>query len=659
MKKRLVAGTAMAGLVAGVFTYQTVFKKDTYEIEHENILAQVKAVPLQNAEESITSASRADSFSGAILSPELPDFDAVDDMPMAEKETDSAAYSLPNFGAAKKQKIAADAIAPIVSSPPVGNYNKAERKRLAIAPGLPHQPYPGEGRVQAEQPNGDKFSQTELNSIKQVAKEPVSTVSVDVDTASYSYVRRTINSGQNINKNSVRIEELINYFDYDYPYPQNSTTPFKPSMSVFPTPWNENTKLLHIGIKGYDIQPEQKPRSNLVFLIDVSGSMSDKDKLPLLKNAFRLLVENLDPDDTVSVVTYAGYSGTALHPTKASNKARILSVIDSLGSGGSTAGAQGIRQAYALAESNFDKEGVNRIILATDGDFNVGMTNHEQLKKLVEEKRKNGVFLSILGFGRGNYNDQLMQVLAQNGNGNAAYIDNLNEARKVLVQEASSTLFPIAKDVKIQIEFNPNLVSEYRLIGYETRMLKREDFNNDKVDAGDIGSGHTVTAIYEITPAGSKAKMVDDLRYQKEKVVDNKVTTTGNNTEYAFLKMRYKLPKEDKSKLIEIPVNTSLEYNHINQTSTEVRFATAVAAFGQKIRKESFVNSMPYDNIIKLAQGSTSNDKFGYRSEFINLVRLAKSLHSGSNIDCHSTDRNHPEYWSKSRDCYLQKRNSR
>lgn len=472
-----------------------------------------------------------------------------------------------------------------------------------------------------EYKGNDKFESTTPNPVKKVLDEPVSTFSVDVDTASYAVMRRALNSGNLPHKDSVRVEELINYFDYDYALPESAEQPFKPTVSVYPTPWNEHTKLLHIGIKGHDIVPTEKPKSNMVFLLDVSGSMNSADKLPLLKNAFRMMVDNMQPDDLVSIVTYAGHAGTALEPTPVRDKAEIFAALDRLKSGGGTAGAQGIQQAYALAEQNFDQDGVNRVILATDGDFNIGITNHEELKTFIEKKRESGIFLSVIGFGQGNYNDHLMQILAQNGNGNASYIDTLSEARKVLVDEASSTLFPIAKDVKIQIEFNPEMVSEYRLIGYETRMLKREDFNNDTIDAGDIGSGHTVTALYEITPVGSKAQLVDDLRYQKaERVAE---PTTGSD-EYAFLKLRYKLPDENESKLIELPIDHRFEQGDILETSEDIRFAAGVAAFGQILKNSQYVD-FSYDDVIALAQGARGQDEFGYRIEFINLVRLAKS----------------------------------
>ncbi len=479
-----------------------------------------------------------------------------------------------------------------------------------------------DGRVTFSQDqNRDKFETTEINPVKQVATDPVSTFSIDVDSASYSFIRRALNEGRLPPKDAVRVEEMINYFPYDYPRPATSEVPFQPTVTVVPAPWNSSHELVHIGIKGYDLTTADRPRANLVFLIDVSGSMASTDKLPLLKNAFRMLVDELQPDDTVGIVTYASGSGIALEPTRIADKSKILAAIDALGAGGSTAGAQGLSDAYRLAEAHFDKEGVNRIILATDGDFNVGVTGKDDLKGFIERKREAGIFLSVLGFGRGNYNDALMQALAQNGNGTAAYVDTLNEARKVLVDEASSTLFTIAKDVKIQVEFNPSQVSEYRLIGYETRALKREDFNNDKVDAGDIGSGHTVTAIYEITPKGVP-KQVDDLRYQKPEAAPQ---PAGQGDELAFLKLRYKLPKEDASKLITVPITAAMEKPGIAEAPEDVRFSVAVAAFGQLLRGAPYLQRYNYDDVLALSQTARGPDTFGYRAEFLNLVRLAKS----------------------------------
>jgi Ca-activated chloride channel family protein len=470
----------------------------------------------------------------------------------------------------------------------------------------------------------DRFEAATPNPVKKTSEEPVSTFSIDVDTASYAFVRRALNNGTLPQKNAVRIEELINYFDYDYPLPEDRSIPFKPTVAVFPTPWNPDTKLLHIGIKGFDIVAQKRPKSNLVFLIDVSGSMEDRDKLPLLKNAFRMLVETLDPEDSVAMVVYAGAAGTVLEPVKAKEKGKILAALERLSAGGSTAGGEGIRQAYALAEANFDPDGVNRVILATDGDFNVGIRDPEELKGFVERKRKTGIFLTVLGFGQGNYNDALMQKLAQNGNGVAAYIDSLNEARKVLVDEAHANLFTIAKDVKIQIEFNPAKITEYRLIGYETRLLRREDFNNDLVDAGDVGAGHSVTALYEITPTGSTAKLIDDLRYGKPETA-GKENVEEKSGEYAFLKIRYKLPESKDSVLLTRAVDKKSEYQSLASAPDEIRFASAVAAFGQLLRGDSHVKDFTYNDVIKIAESVRGKDRFGYRSEFMNLVRLAKT----------------------------------
>ena len=433
---------------------------------------------------------------------------------------------------------------------------------------------------QAEE-NRDRFEEFKTNPVRSAATDPVSTFSIDVDTASYSFVRRSLKEGLLPQADTVRVEEMVNYFPYDWKGPDAASTPFNSTVSVMPTPWNEHTKLMHVAIKGYDVTPTEQPKANLVFLLDVSGSMNEPDKLPLLQSAFRLLVSKLNPEDTVSIVTYAGEAGTVLEPTKVSERAKILSAIDHLTPGGSTAGEAGISEAYKLAEQSFVKGGVNRVMLATDGDFNVGQTDDDDLKRIIEEKRKSGVFLSVFGFGRGNLNDQMMQTIAQNGNGTAAYIDTLAEAEKVLVQDASSTLFPIAKDVKIQVEFNPAAVSEYRLIGYETRALNREDFNNDRVDAGEIGSGHSVTAIYEITPKGSPPRSIDDLRYGEASTENGGV---ANADEYAFVKIRYKLPAEDVSKLIETPVTKANEVSSFDAAGADQRFSVAVAAFGQKLR---------------------------------------------------------------------------
>ncbi|PPD41351.1 MAG: hypothetical protein CTY15_13720 [Methylocystis sp.] len=472
----------------------------------------------------------------------------------------------------------------------------------------------------AEKEFRDQFDSKDVNPVKQVAQEPVSTFSIDVDTASYAFARRMINAGQLPPKDSVRVEEFINYFPYNYPQPESAEVPFKPTITVAPSPWNAHNRLVHVAVQGYALQSAQRPRANLVFLVDVSGSMSPEDRLPLVKNALRMLVDELKPEDTVALVTYASGSGVSLEPTKISDKGKIIAAIDVLGAGGSTAGAEGIQDAYRLAETHFDKGGVNRVILATDGDFNVGVTDQGELKGLIERKRDKGIFLSILGVGQGNHNDALMQTLAQNGNGTAAYVDTLNEARKVLVEEASSTLFPIARDVKIQVEWNPARVSEYRLIGYETRALRREDFNNDKVDAGDVGSSHRVTAIYEITPAGEK-KLVDDLRYGRKAAEP----AASGDSELGFFKLRYKLPKEDESKLISAPIGDAQAVEKLAAAPEDVRFSIAVAAFGQLLKGAPYRGKYGYDDVIALAKGAKGDDPLGYRAEFLNLARLAKT----------------------------------
>lgn len=472
----------------------------------------------------------------------------------------------------------------------------------------------------------DRYANADINPVRSALTDPVSTFSIDVDTASYAYVRRFLMQGNLPDPQSVRVEEMVNYFPYDWPRPPSADTPFQTTVTVTPTPWNAGTRLMNVAIKGYDVQPAVAPPANLVFLIDVSGSMNAPDKLPLLKSAFRLLVGKLRPQDKVSIVTYAGAAGTVLEPTSASEREKILNAIDTLEPGGSTAGAEGIEAAYRLAREAFVKDGVNRVMLATDGDFNVGASRNDDLKRLIEDRRRDGIYLSVLGFGQGNLNDGLMQTLAQNGNGTAAYIDTLAEAQKALVDEVGSTLFPIAKDVKIQVEFNPEKIAEYRLIGYETRGLKREDFNNDRVDAGDIGSGHSVTAIYEVTPKGSAAVLNDPLRYGSEQKPAAPSGATQPSDELAFVKVRYKQPDADASRLITTPVTEANAVGDIAAAPTDVRFATAVAAFGQKLRGTQALETYTYGSILDLARSARGNDTFGYRAGFETLVGLAQSL---------------------------------
>ncbi len=476
-------------------------------------------------------------------------------------------------------------------------------------------------RAPSEPLDRENYAHFDDNPLKRVSEHPVSTFSIDVDSGAYSNARRMLNAGRLPVQDAVRIEEFINYFAYDYPAPADRSRPFNIITEIGPNPWNADTQLLHVGLKGFEVPKSQIPASNLVFLIDVSGSMQSADKIGLLKSSMKMLTHQLRPQDRISIVVYAGATGVVLEPVSGSEKGRIIAALDALTAGGRTNGAAGIRLAYAMAEQAFVEGGINGVLLATDGDFNVGTTNFEALKDLVEEKRKSGVSLTTLGFGTGNYNDHLMEQLADAGNGNYAYIDTLNEARKVLVEQMSATLQTIAKDVKIQIEFNPDVVAEYRLIGYENRILAREDFNNDKVDAGEIGAGHTVTAIYEIALADSKGQRVDSLRYQNVQGRDNK-----QMNELAFLRLRYKAPDGDVSKLIERPVRKAELKRQLSDTSDNFRFSAAVAGFGQLLRGGKYMEHFDYDDLRTLANGAKGGDRFGYRGEFVTLLDLAQSL---------------------------------
>lgn len=498
------------------------------------------------------------------------------------------------------------------------NYSVAPKAMMIQAATVESMTAQGYDRVQQ---NDDKFAHFDVNPVKTVASDPVSTFSIDVDTASYSFARRMLNEGVLPEKDAIRVEEMVNYFDYAWPVPDSRKEPFEPTIVVTDSPWGAGKKLIDIGIKGYEMNRDQAPDVNLVLLLDVSGSMNSPDKLPLAVKSMELLLESLKPTDTVGIVVYAGAAGTVLEPTPVGQKQKIVEALRSLQPGGSTAGAAGIERAYQLAEAHFRKGGVNRILLATDGDFNVGTSGTEQLKGLVERKRENGVFLSVLGFGEGNYRDELAQALAQNGNGVAAYIDTLSEAQKVLVQESNAALFTIAKDVKLQVEFNPATVAEYRLVGYESRALRREDFNNDAIDAGDVGSGHTVTAIYEITPVGSAAVMVDENRYAEN---DRPAPKRGSRDEYGFLEIRYKLPNETQSRLLTKPI--AVRSARLSEpVRRDVQFSTAVAGFAQLLRGGTYTGALTYDDIIRQAQGAKGDDRYGYREEFVQLVRKAQS----------------------------------
>ncbi len=478
--------------------------------------------------------------------------------------------------------------------------------------GIHHQP----GVVERE-----NYAHFEDNGVKLVSQSPVSTFSIDVDTGSYSNVRRILKEGRLPPADAVRVEEMINYFSYGDPVPEQSDIPFRMTTEMGPAPWNNRTRLLRIGIKAWQPATKELPPANLVFLVDVSGSMSSPDKLGLLKKSLRLLLAKLDHEDRVSLVVYAGASGVVLEPTGGDQRTKIEQALNRLSAGGSTNGGAGIELAYAKAREAFIPAGINRVLLATDGDFNVGTVNHQALIDLIERQREGGIGLTTLGFGRGNYNDRLMEQLADHGNGNYAYIDSLMEARKVLVEEMGSTLNTVAKDVKIQLEFNPAVVSEYRLIGYENRTLTREDFNNDKVDAGEIGSGHSVTALYEIALKDSGGERVMPLRYGR-KTHANEVSSP----ELGHLRLRYKRPDGQQSRLIERVLHKQEIQGEMAATSDDFRFTAAIAGFGQLLRGGRYLQSYDYDRLIELARGSRGLDSRGHRNGLLQLLSLARDL---------------------------------
>ncbi|MES2818394.1 MAG: VWA domain-containing protein [Pseudomonadota bacterium] len=480
------------------------------------------------------------------------------------------------------------------------------------------------------QVSGERYQSLADNPVLAVADSPVSTFSIDVDTGGYANIRRFLNQGQLPPTEAVRLEELVNYFPYTYA-PSRGDAPFGVSTELAVSPWNPNSRLLRIAIKAQDLAAEAMPSANLVFLVDISGSMDRRDGLPLVQSTLKLLVEQLRPQDKVSLVTYAGTSTVVLTPTAGSEKAKIRNAIDQLSAGGSTAGESGIQLAYQQAQQGFIPGGINRILLATDGDFNVGISDFDSLKQLAADKRKTGISLTTLGFGTDNYNEQLMEQLADAGDGNYAYIDNLREARKVLVDQLSSTLATVAKDVKLQVEFNPSQVSEYRLLGYENRALKREDFSNDKVDAGEIGAGHNVTALYEIVPAGNKG-WLEPLRYQTATPPQSGVG------ELALLRIRYKAPEQSQSRLLEVPIAVQQDAVAIAQASEDLRFAAAVAAFAQQLKGGRYTGSFDLAASAELARGAKGEDRFGLRAEFVQLVELAQSLHTAASSTASAPD---------------------
>lgn len=485
--------------------------------------------------------------------------------------------------------------------------------QMAVADAL------GMTRYAPMEQNRENYAHVEQNAIQRVSEQPVSTFSIDVDTGSYANIRRLLRAGQLPPEDAVRVEELINYFEYAYAPPGDRSTPFATHVEIAPTPWNRKTLLLRIGLQGWKPQG-QLPPANLVFLVDVSGSMQDADKLPLVQSALKLLVQEMTAQDRISLVVYAGHTGVVLEPTPGDQKARINLAIDRLTAGGSTNGGAGIELAYAMAQQGFIRNGINRVLLATDGDFNVGTVNFEQLKDMVEQRRHSGVALSTLGFGTGNYNDHLMEQLADAGNGNYSYIDGLDEARRALVHLRAATLQTIARDVKIQVEFDPGVVAEYRLIGYENRALRREDFNNDRIDAGEIGAGHSVTALYEIALVGSAGVRVDPLRYGPQPTVQRQ------RDELAFLRLRYKAPDGDTSKLIERPIRVAEIRSDLAGATADYRFAAAVAGFGQLLHGGRYTERYGFSDVLSLARGARGDDAQGWRGEFVQLVELARSL---------------------------------
>ena len=491
----------------------------------------------------------------------------------------------------------------------------------AVAPAPTNLPNGPQNRAGVGEPTDtERYADITPNAVIAASEQPVSTFSIDVDTGAYSNVRRFLDQGQLPPTDAVRIEEFINYFDYAYPTPDSREQPFSVHTELALAPWNQERWLLQVGLKGFEVPLAQLPASNLVFLLDVSGSMQSADKLPLVKQAMKLVVEQMRPQDHIAIVVYAGAAGLVLPSTSGADKAQIIASLDALEAGGSTNGGQGIQLAYQVAREQFVEGGVNRVILATDGDFNVGMVDQQDLEDLVTRERKSGIALTTLGFGQGNYNDEIAERLADLGDGNHAYIDTEREARKVLVTELSANLLTIAKDVKIQVEFNPAVVAEYRLIGYENRMLAREDFNNDAVDAGEIGAGHTVTALYELTPVGSPALRLPPLRYAATEKAE------GKSNEVALLKLRYKLPEQERSRLIE---QTVTRPRQIGAGSAQLQLAAAVAAFGEALRGGKYLDGFALGAIAGLVAEHKGQDRYGMVAELEDLVRKAEVLSGG------------------------------
>jgi Ca-activated chloride channel family protein len=613
MKPVLAATTSAAALVAGIAVLLPLTEhlphpatRDTTGVPANAPPVAVTGIPaeapsLSGQTEVADAAPAADAAQGAAGALVRP----APEAPKAEAAAPAGTLAAPSSEPAPEAEMLADsAPAPMVAAPPM-----AAKRAVGAAGGAMESP----ALAPQPQPGTEAYANAPVSPVHVTAEEPVSTFSIDVDTASYAVVRSSLMAGHLPDPEAVRVEEMINYFPYAYPAPDKGQA-FRPTVTVMPTPWNAGTQLVHIAIQGALPDVAARPPLNLVFLIDTSGSMEDASKLPLLKQSLALMLPELRAGDQVAIVAYAGSAGLVLPPTPASDRAAILGALDNLAAGGSTAGAEGLQLAYQVAEGMKAEGEVSRVLLATDGDFNVGIADPADLTTLIEAERDSGTYLSVLGFGRGNLDDATMQALAQNGNGTASYIDTLSEARKVLVDQLSGALFPIADNVKIQVEWNPARVAEYRLIGYETRALQREDFNNDKVDAGDIGAGTQVTAIYEITPPGSAALLNDPLRYGAPPVA-------GDNAELGFLRLRSVKPGETQSTLTETPILPETA-----APSKDAEFAVAIAGFGETLRGGKYLGDWGWPQMIALAQGARGDDPFGYRAEAVTLMRLAESL---------------------------------
>ena len=605
----LAATTSAAALMIGLFVVLPQVNKvpdgAKTDLKTAEIAPPAPEVKAKDEEVADKLASRTDALAAGDT--QRTNTMSADPAPKAGAERDLAQ------GAATELNKMAEATmnAPAV---PVSPAMKEAPQELFLGDGMVAGTFaPTDMAIAPPEPNTEAFANAPVNPVHVTAEEPVSTFSVDVDTAAYAVIRSSLNAGQLPPPDAVRIEEMVNYFPYDYPAPKAGEAPFTNTVTVMPTPWNPNTRLVHIALQGRMPDTDSRPPLNLVFLIDTSGSMDEPNKLPLLKQSLSLMLGKLRPEDQVAIVAYAGSAGEVLPPTKGSDQVAILNALDRLAAGGSTAGAEGLALAYQVAQGMKREGAISRVLLATDGDFNVGIDNPDDLKTFVAHEREGGTYLSVLGFGRGNLDDATMQALAQNGNGTASYIDTLSEAQKVLVDQLTGALFPIADDVKIQVEWNPAQVAEYRLIGYETRALQREDFNNDRIDAGEIGAGLQVTALYEVTAPGSPALLNDPLRY-------GPAPEASTSAELGFLRLRYKEPGEDTSKLIETPITGSVD------GSDDARFAAAMAGFGQLLQHSTYVGNWGWDQAIALAGSAKGEDGFGYRAEAITLMRLAQSL---------------------------------